>query len=389
MDVSVQSGEATPDAAPVAAPETAPLPEPDEVGAAAAVEAAVDEGLDGTAASDAAIGMDVSAQTLRDVKFREKFRGYHPDDVDEFLEQVAEGITYLQGRLREAQESAGFDPSDPDAPIENNEALRRTLVLAQRTAELAVQEAHHEAERIQSQARQHADTIVSRAEEAARRTVEETNTRLRDEVAKLESARARLRPDVEELETYLETQRQQLHAALSAALTRVEEVLPPPTEPAPQPPQTEVPPVPWPEPVERAALWEPPDDLMSSPLAVADEADVDDEEPLTVAGDGFDDDDDDDDDDDEEHTSVGGADSRSIWSALSPATDDDAWASSVPSATLDDDDDDPFIAELRRAITDTTPLGPRDDVPPPSTGGLEHPQEQEVPGRRRFGRKRR
>src|SRR5207245_837442 len=120
--------------------------------------------------------IDVSAQTLRDVKFREKFRGYHPDDVDEFLEQVAEGITYLQGRLREAQEGAG-DAAEPGAPVANNEALRRTLALAQRTAELAVEEARHEAERIQSQARQHADSIVSRAEDAARRTVEETNAR--------------------------------------------------------------------------------------------------------------------------------------------------------------------------------------------------------------------
>lgn len=363
----MQSGEAT-DVAPPSEPEQA---KPDEVGAPAALDAAVDDGL---------LGMDVSAQTLRDVKFREKFRGYHPDDVDEFLEQVAEGITYLQGRLREAQEGAAFDPSDPDAPIENNEALRRTLVLAQRTAELAVQEAHHEAGRIQAQARQHAETIVSRAEEAARRTVEETNARLRDEVAKLEAARVRLRGDVEELETYLEAQRQQLHASLSAALTRVEDVLPTLSEPAPESPpeaEAEVPPVPWPEPVAREALWEPPDDFSSS-LAVADDADDDDEEPLTVTNGASD------------AEISGRGDPGSIWSALGSATDDDEeWASGVPSATLDDDDDDPFIAELRRAITDTTPLGPRDDLPPPPPAGLEQPQEQEVPGRRRFGRKRR
>ena len=371
----MQTGEATPAVAPLS---DQPQPDrADEVGAAAAVDAAIDDGL---------IGMDVSAQTLREVKFREKFRGYHPDDVDEFLEQVAEGITYLQGRLHEAQEGAGFDPSDPDAPIENNEALRRTLVLAQRTAELAVQEARHEAERIQSQARQHAETIVSRAEDAARRTVEETNTRLRDEVAKLEAARVRLRADVNELETYLEAQRQHLHASLSAALTRVEEVLPVASEPAPEPAAGEVPPVPWPEPVERQALWEPPEEIAAPLRAVAVSADDDVEEPLTVtddtAGDA--------DDDGDEANGDADGDARSIWANLASANDDDdEWAPSVPAAALDDEDDDPFIAELRRAITDTTPLGPRDDLPPPPPPGLEQPQEQEVPGRRRFGRKRR
>jgi DivIVA domain-containing protein len=33
--------------------------------------------------------MDLTPQTLRDVEFREKLRGYHPDDVDDFLEEAA------------------------------------------------------------------------------------------------------------------------------------------------------------------------------------------------------------------------------------------------------------------------------------------------------------
>ena len=36
--------------------------------------------------------MEVSPKVLRDVQFREKIRGgYHPEDVDEFLEQAAVG----------------------------------------------------------------------------------------------------------------------------------------------------------------------------------------------------------------------------------------------------------------------------------------------------------
>ena len=47
--------------------------------------------------------MEVSPKTLREVEFREKMRGYHPEDVDHFLEQVAAGIEVLQDRLRQAE----------------------------------------------------------------------------------------------------------------------------------------------------------------------------------------------------------------------------------------------------------------------------------------------
>ncbi|MDQ1442104.1 MAG: cell division initiation protein, partial [Acidimicrobiaceae bacterium] len=50
--------------------------------------------------------MDVSPKTLREVEFREKMRGYHPEDVDQFLERVAAGIEVLQDRLRQAIERA-------------------------------------------------------------------------------------------------------------------------------------------------------------------------------------------------------------------------------------------------------------------------------------------
>ena len=50
--------------------------------------------------------MDISPKILREVEFREKFRGYHPEDVDMFLERVAAGIEALQVQLRQATERA-------------------------------------------------------------------------------------------------------------------------------------------------------------------------------------------------------------------------------------------------------------------------------------------
>ena len=50
--------------------------------------------------------MDLSPKLLTDVQFREQWRGYNPDEVDEFLERVAAGVEELQQRLTDALERA-------------------------------------------------------------------------------------------------------------------------------------------------------------------------------------------------------------------------------------------------------------------------------------------
>jgi len=50
--------------------------------------------------------MDLTPQTLREVEFREKLRGYHPDDVDDFLEDVAVSLEGLLARLNAAEAAA-------------------------------------------------------------------------------------------------------------------------------------------------------------------------------------------------------------------------------------------------------------------------------------------
>src|SRR5215471_6584321 len=89
--------------------------------------------------------MDVSPKTLREVEFREKFRGYHPEDVDTFLEKVAVGIESLQNQVRQATERAAHAEKIAAESGTTDEALSRTLLLAQRTADMAVDEAKEQA----------------------------------------------------------------------------------------------------------------------------------------------------------------------------------------------------------------------------------------------------
>jgi DivIVA domain-containing protein len=179
--------------------------------------------------------MDVSPKTLREVEFREKLRGYHPEDVDQFLEQVAVGLEGMQDRLRQAVEraqraesAAAAAPPSHAAPSADStaseETLRKTLVLAQRTADLAVQEAREQAARILSSAEQQAQVRLADAEERARRTHEDALSDVRAELTSLEVTRQRAQQDVDALNRWVEDHRAGITSTLSEALSLVERV---------------------------------------------------------------------------------------------------------------------------------------------------------------------
>lgn len=105
-------------------------------------------------------------------------------------------------------------PSDPavqaarDAEAEDlNEELRRTLVLAQRTADTAVREANEEAERIVDDARARAQATLEQADADALQNREEARGRLVAEITELEAVREALRADAGILERYLGDER--------------------------------------------------------------------------------------------------------------------------------------------------------------------------------------
>lgn len=132
--------------------------------------------------------MDVSPQTIRAVEFRERLRGYNQDDVDQFLERVAAGIEILQQRLRDANERAAR--AEQAKQVDGDDALRRTLALAQQTADLAIQEARDQAARLVERGEEQGRAIVAEAEEQARRLGREAQEKVeRAHLALTEAAR--------------------------------------------------------------------------------------------------------------------------------------------------------------------------------------------------------
>jgi len=158
--------------------------------------------------------MPLSPKDVEQKTFTASFRGYAEDEVDSFLEEVIASIEAYQQMIRErdariAQLEAGHvmapiglrsdaadavadeefeapqaPPPVAPAPVIDESAVSRALIVAQRTADQLVGEANVEADRIVDRARRQATELD--AEQAAyRQSVVDGYLRLRGELAGL------------------------------------------------------------------------------------------------------------------------------------------------------------------------------------------------------------
>jgi len=176
--------------------------------------------------------MEISAKILREVEFRDRLRGYDTDEVDEFLEKVAIAVDELQEKMRQLAYRAerAERAASERAADEDEDSIRRTLVLAQRTADLAIREAQEQAATLMDNARGESDKLLADAREEAQRLASEADRRHRDELTRLENQRDQARGELTALSGLLESERKRLAEALGAALRFVERTLTPSAE---------------------------------------------------------------------------------------------------------------------------------------------------------------
>jgi cell division initiation protein len=165
--------------------------------------------------------MEISGQVLRDVEFVTRLRGYDTDEVDEFLERVAVSIDGLKAQLGAIREK----PERNEGPELDDESLRRTLVLAQRTADLAVREAREEAATLLEDAREEAAALTATTREEAGRVRSDAERDARQRIIDLEARRVQLEKEIEELGRFALAERGRISAALSAALASLGSML--------------------------------------------------------------------------------------------------------------------------------------------------------------------
>ena len=160
--------------------------------------------------------MEIGPQDIHEKQFHDAWRGYNQEEVDDFLDRIAEALdrlhrenSSLQTRIEELDQAVA-------ASRNTEEMLKKTLVTAQRAAEEAI-----------STAKLKAQDLVSEAEERSRRAAEEATRRTAEaekqhEVRKrdLEASIERLRAFEAELKQRLKTFLDQQQRALQGLETR-------------------------------------------------------------------------------------------------------------------------------------------------------------------------
>jgi cell division initiation protein len=156
--------------------------------------------------------MEISGRILREVEFRDRLRGYDTDEVDEFLEKVAVAIDELLAERQAVREKVGRETD----LVPDDESLRRTLVLAQRTADLAVREAREEAAALVEDARLEAGVLTAEARDEAGRLRTEAEQVAHARLGALEERREALEREIAELELFATAERARFAAVLES-----------------------------------------------------------------------------------------------------------------------------------------------------------------------------
>ncbi len=103
--------------------------------------------------------MTMSPIDIEQKTFRVALRGYAEEEVDQFLDEIVVAIREYERQLRDANERVAVLEEQLEANRETEERIKKTLLIAQRTADQVVQEARGEAQQVLAEARSKASEV--------------------------------------------------------------------------------------------------------------------------------------------------------------------------------------------------------------------------------------
>lgn len=148
--------------------------------------------------------MDISASDVENVTFATAKKGYEPDQVDRFLDNVAATLRGLEDQLRQAKARIGELESQTQEASETEEMMRRTLLVAQRASDEALAEA-------QARARE----MVATAEAQARDLESQAVSKVNELEGRMHRQRQAFEADIEALKRFHTDFRQALQQMIS------------------------------------------------------------------------------------------------------------------------------------------------------------------------------
>ena len=171
--------------------------------------------------------MDVSPRTIHEKQFHDAWRGYNQEEVDDFLDRVAETMDRIQRENQSLQTRIRSLDQAVATSRDTEEMLKKTLVSAQRASEEAIASAKAKAEQLINEAEarvtkanEEAKVRMSSLEEEVRRKTLDADrdhaTRKRELDASIERLKAYEAELKQRLKTFLEQQLRSLDTLMDA-----------------------------------------------------------------------------------------------------------------------------------------------------------------------------
>ena len=137
----------------------------------------------------------LTAKEVRESTFSRSARGYRVDEIDEYLENVADTIEKLTEENRSLVKKIEILAAKVQEYREDEDSIRAALVTAQRSADSIIKEANSSVEGQLAQAKQNADAITQNAQNEADSVIAKANA---EAEAALSQARLKAETLVEE-----------------------------------------------------------------------------------------------------------------------------------------------------------------------------------------------
>jgi cell division initiation protein len=161
--------------------------------------------------------MTLSVGDVENKQFTPAMRGYHVDQVDDFLDDVVTTLRAHEQRLRDAQDRIRTLEADLSSRGSDETTISRAFLAAQRSADALITDAEEAARRIRRDAETEAAALTGERDEQRRKLV--------DEIEVMRGAVSNLRSRLGELAGTIGTDVASMEAVLAEAETEVRQPL--------------------------------------------------------------------------------------------------------------------------------------------------------------------
>jgi cell division initiation protein len=166
--------------------------------------------------------MDLTAREVHEKQFHDAWRGYNQEEVDDFLDRVADTLERIQRENAALQRRVSELDQTVATSREAEEMLKKTLVTAQQAAEEAISKARAKAEELVAEAEDRVRKAETEAREKAGAVEAEMRRKSSDAERDFQARKRDLDASIEKLTAFEKELKQRLKTFLDEQLRSLE-----------------------------------------------------------------------------------------------------------------------------------------------------------------------